>query len=185
MSERGKGCGRGCLIAAAVFAAIVLVCSGVLALLGYSIWKNPEVQRAVGITRAAFELSQEAMAAPGTAELRAAGCRQALVFTPELQKRFLATVEPDADAAFDDDFLPLVVCRMPNDGTEIPSCEQLVSAYVDALEEPPPEIAVTVDVLSEGTRCEGVYGTFLREFEPEMRGTFGRFSSPEPPPTAP
>lgn len=187
MSERRGGWGKGCSIAIAIFAGVVLVCGGVLTWAGYSVWNDPNVQRGVAIAGAAMDMAQEAMQQPGAAELRAAGCGQAMVLTPELRRRFLATVAPDG--GYDTPELTLVLCVVPRGAADAPSCEDAVRAYATVHSPPPAEVAASVSVQGEeAVRCEGIYGSdgaFLREIDPELRATFGRMATPSAPPPSP
>lgn len=154
---------KGCGIAAAVVAGILLVCGGVVTLLGWSIWQNPNVQRGVAIAGAAMEMTQEAMNAPGAAELRRSGCAQAMVYTPEIIERFTHTIRPDGGASRLPEF-PMVICAVRRDSTL--TCEDVARAYAAAVSPPPAEMGVTMQV--QGQRqpgCQGVYGPdggFLR-----------------------
>jgi hypothetical protein len=177
VSEGRGGWGKGCLIAIAVALGVVLICGGFVTWAGYSAWKSPGVQRAVAIGGAMMEMTQEAMRAPGTTEMRAAGCTQAMAFTPELMQRFITAVAPDAGVEAPQ--MPLAICAMQRNATAVPTCEAMASAYAGA--QSAPEIAVRVTVQGEQVaRCEGVYdpaGTFLREMDPEMTRTFGQMGT--------
>lgn len=179
VSEGKSGWGKGCLIAAAVVGAITLVCGGLVTWLGYAVWTNPNVQRGVAIAGAAMDLTREAMTAPGTVEMRQAGCTQAMAFTPELMRRFLDAVVPDAGAEEDRaPTMPLIMCAMQRGAVTAPSCEETVRAYAGAVSPAPSEIAARVGVQGERVaRCEGIYssdGTYLREMDESMRRSFGQ-----------
>lgn len=180
VSEGRGGWGKGCLIALAVVVGLALVCGGVVTWAGYSVWQSPTVQRGVAIAGAAMEMTQDAVREPGAAEMRAAGCTQAMVLTPALRRRFLGAVAPDA--GLDTPELPLLLCVVHRGAEAVPSCEDAVRAYAGAHTPPPAEIAATVSVQGEPTmRCEGVYGpdgAFVRAMDPEMSRTFGRIATP-------
>lgn len=179
VSEGRASWSKGCLIAIAVALGLVLVCGGIVTWAGYSVWKNPQVQRAVAIGGAAMELTQESMHAPGTTEMRAVGCTQAMGFTPELMQRFIGAIAPDAGV--EAPAIPLAICAMQRGATLVPSCEDAVRAYAGAQSPAQTEIAARVTVQGEQVaRCEGVYtpdGTFLREMDAEMARTFGRMGT--------
>src|SRR5690606_30078941 len=102
---------------------------------------------------AMVELTQEAMRAPGTTEMRAAGCTQAMAFTPELMQRFVAAIAPDAGV--EAPAMPLAVCAMQRGAASAPSCEEAARAYTGAQAAPPSELAVRVTVQGEQVaRCE-------------------------------
>lgn len=177
VSESGSGPRKGCLIAAIVAGVLLLGCGGVFALIGWAVWNNPDVQRGVAIAGAAMDMTREALLAPGTAEMRRAGCTQAMALTPELMRRFLASV---ADAGVDGRVpeLPMIFCAMRHDATSVPSCEEVVRAYASGVSPPPAEVAVSVGVQREREpRCEGIYagdGTYVRPVDEGLRGTFGQ-----------
>lgn len=179
VSESGsRGGGRkGCLIAAIVAGVLLLGCGGVFALLGWAVWTNPDVQRGVAIAGAAMDMTREALTAPGTAEMRRAGCTQAMALTPELMRRFLESV---VDAGVDEQVpeVPMIFCAMQQGATSVPSCEEVVRAYASGVSPAPAEVAVRVGVQREREpRCDGIYsvdGAYVRPVDDGMRRTFGQ-----------
>lgn len=179
--QKSDGRRRGCVIAAAVAAAVMLVCGCVVTLIGWSIWESPTVQRGVQIAGAAMEMTQEAMRAPGAAELRQAGCLQALVYTPDIIRRFGDTIRPDGGIGnVPED--PLVVCAVRRESPM--TCEEVARAYGAAVQPTPSQIGVTVQ--RQGQRepvCQAVYGpdgTFLREAGRDQQriGNMGQTTQP-------
>lgn len=185
---------RGCLIAAGVGGALALVCGGVVTYAGWALWQSPAVQRGVSLVGAAMDLSREAMTAPGTREMRAAGCHQAMAFTPELMQRFLSLVAPDGGLPSEAQREPLpevptLLCTMARGAPEVPSCESVARAYASGAAEGPREAAVRVSVQGEASaRCEGLFGASgerVGDLDARAQRTFGRFGAPvlEPPPS--
>ncbi len=176
MSESRSGLGKGCVIAVVVVGMIAIVCGGLVTWAGYAVWTNPNVQRGVAIAGAAMDMTREALTAPGTVEMRQAGCAQAMAFTPELMARFLGTVvDGGAEQA---PGMPLVMCAMQRGAVTAPTCEEVVRAYAGAVSPAPPEVAARVAVQGERTpRCEGVYGadgSYRRDMDEGMRRSFGQ-----------
>ena len=185
MAEKQKsGWGKGCGIAAAVALVVLLICGGIVTLLGWSIWQSPSVQRGVRIAGAAMDMTREAMAAPGTAELRQAGCGQAMVYTPEIIERFAHTIRPDGGAGRVPD-MPMVICAVRRGSTM--TCDEVARAYAAAVSPAPAEMGVTLQTQGERqATCQGVYdseGTFLRGAGADQQriGNMGRTQPPPPP----
>ena len=107
------------------------------------------------VTGAAVELTREAMRAPGTAELREAGCDQAMVYTPERFRRFFEAANPDREPP--SLHHPLVVCQL-REGPD-PGSDAVARAYATAVDPRPSAIGVTVQVVGQRQpTCEGLYG---------------------------
>jgi hypothetical protein len=181
--KQSSGWGKGCAIAAVVVGLVVAVCGGAVTLISWSIWQNPNVQRGVEIAGAAMDLTREAMTAPGTAELRRAGCAQAMVYSPELIERFIGVIRPDAGVRRGEvpDY-PLVVCQVRGQSTL--SCETVARTYAEAVTPAPTELGVTIQgQRGRNARCQGVYGpdgTFLRPPDDDQRriGNMGQTGGP-------
>ncbi|MFW5920530.1 MAG: hypothetical protein ACOCUS_01720 [Polyangiales bacterium] len=176
--QRKKGMGKGCVIALVVSGALVLVCGGVATWLGYEVYSNPEVQKVGRAVGEGIEVSQEAMNQPGTDELRAAGCDQAMVMLPEHMKRVMRAVEPDGGTQDDPDFPPMVICQYQYGGGDTLSCEQVATTYGDAITAPPAELGVQVQRQGGGRPiCSGRYGpdgTRLGSLESGSRQAAGK-----------
>lgn len=183
MARESGGWVKGCLIVGGVIVIVGLVCSGIVSWAGWSIWQNPNVQRAYSVGSAAFDMSREAMTGPGTAELRAAGCTQAMAFTPELIGRFASVVAPDGGAG-DLPEVPLVTCIVRHASTTVPSCEEVARVYTAAPGVPFAEVAIQVGIEREQQpRCSGMFGrdgARRRDIDPSVRRTFGQVPPPSP-----
>lgn len=156
---RKKGIGKGCLIAMAVTGVLGLVCGGVVTWLGWKVYTNPDVQRAGRAIGEGFEVGQEAVNAPGAAELREAGCDQAMVMRPEHFERIARAAEPDGGLPEGEAGFPsMVLCQYQYGTDETLSCEQVARAYGDAIASPPAEFGVQVQRQASGRPiCSGVY----------------------------
>lgn len=176
--ERKKGIGRGCIVALVVTGVIGLVCGGIVTWLGWEVYSNPDVQRVGRAIGEGIEVSQEAMNQPGTDELRAAGCDQAMVMLPEHMKRIVRAAEPDGGLEDEPEFPPMVICQYQYGGDETLSCEQVATTYGDALASPPPELGVQVQRQGSGRPiCSGLYapdGTLVGTLEDGERRAAGQ-----------
>jgi hypothetical protein len=149
----------GCVIAVAVFGLFALLVGGRVAWAGWKVWQNPDVQRGVAIAGGAMNLAREAQTAPGTAEVRAAGCTQAMAVTPEALRRFVELTVPDAGAASRIPTHPMVFCALARrDSERAPGCPDVARAYARGASPSPTRIAVQVSVQGEQSpRCQGVF----------------------------
>lgn len=127
MKRESSGWAKGCLIAGGVILIVGLVCGGFATWAGWSFWQSPGVQRAYTIGSAAVGLSAEAMTAPGTAEMRAAGCDSATAVTPELLERFSRMAAGDGGALGHIPEIPVITC-MTHTSANVPTCEDVARA---------------------------------------------------------
>lgn len=112
-----------------------------------------------------------AVAAPGTSELRDAGCEVAMVHSAgaaldvivpllpdrEQQQEFREQLEARAGDV-DLDALPLVFCAAPQFTLSPPGCAELAVVYGDAVEFPAETFAVVVAQQGrQGLVCQGLY----------------------------
>lgn len=150
---------RSCMILLVVMGVIALVCSGVLAVGGVILYRQPAVRQAARALGAVAGITYEAMNAPGTAELRRRGCQQAMIFTPELLERFMTAFQPDAGASSlaDMENMALVVCGLGWTGDV--GCDVAARVYLDTRPGPTENVAVTVTgQMDQRPRCSGLYG---------------------------
>lgn len=153
----------GCRIALAVAGALVVLCGLGMALVGYSIWTSPAVQAGVRAVGPAMEMTRAGIVAPGAQALRDAGCRQALVHSPERMARFVEQLAVDGIEA---PTVPFLVCAVhaspPGAATDAggpPSCDALARTYAQAPGvSAPPEVIVAVFVSGRApAHCAGVF----------------------------
>jgi hypothetical protein len=170
MASNNKGLAVGCWVAMGVTAFVFLGCGGLFLFLGWSVWNNPDVQRVVEISGAALDLANEAQNAPGAAELRAAGCEQAFVITPEMLERLITVIDADAGVQELPDF-PVVSCAVRR--PDRVQCPDLARTYMSAVHPPPAEVAITVQMQGQNQAlCSGVYdasGGLVRELDEHER----------------
>lgn len=150
----------GCLIALYVMlglGAFVLVAGAI------AVWlflRSETGQRLTETVSSGIALTREATTAPGTAELRAAGCSQAMVIPTarmlELFGQELPEADPDADT-FNE--ATVVLCQRATDDAGAPDCADVARIYGDAVPDAPPRFGVVVQGAGRGDAvCEGAYG---------------------------
>jgi hypothetical protein len=121
-----------------------------------------------------FQEIQAAMVAPGTDEMRALGCTEAMVLDMKNFEKFIEAFEQDGELTEErDPFLDatMVFCRKDSIFTpENPECDEVVTAYISAanpMEED--ELAVVVQGRNSQSRyCGAIYsgtGEYLRPLE--------------------
>jgi hypothetical protein len=146
----------GCLIAVLVLAGVVLI--GVV-LAGVGVWRvmqNPDAQKMVKAVGDTAKLAEEARKAPGTGELRKAGCRDALVLDPKKVAEIMKAFE-DAGASRPGGLLS-VMCEVGSKSSA-PECDALAKVYV-AAGHPTTDFRLTIQV--QGTKasvCEEEYAS--------------------------
>jgi hypothetical protein len=125
----------GCLIALGVVVGLLLL----LALIaGLFIWrwvKSEKGQMVIGAVGDATKAARKGFNAPGTAELRAAGCQQAVVIDSadmaSIVKRFIKDGGID-DAELNAQLGKLLIACDVGYGDEAPDCDELARAYLKA-----------------------------------------------------
>ncbi len=171
----------GCMVALYILfgLGLLVVVGGGAAI--YLFLQTEEGQRlAQGVKRGA-EWVAVASQAPGTAELREAGCEAAMVSEagealdiilttvfPEQEKRDEARAQLESEAGQANlDELLLVICTLPRFTTEQPGCDELARTYTNAVDRTPDSFYVMV--MQQGQNepsCQGIYspgGQLLHE----------------------
>lgn len=137
----------GCLIAVLVVAGLVVV-SVVVA--GIGIWRvmeSPEGQKIAKVIGEGSKIAEEARTAPGTAELRKAGCQEAMVLDPERMADLMRELGDAGAAKKDVEGAPRsIVCQVAALG-KAPTCDSLAAVYVGAAH---PGVPFHITVQSQG-----------------------------------
>ena len=121
----------GCLIAVLVFAGVAVI-GLVLGAIGiWRVMQSPEAQKMVKVVGDSAKLMEEARTAPGTAELRKAGCRDAFVLDPKKLAELMKTFE-DAGAGPAPEAGALAVTCEAASKSAAPECDALAKVYVAA-----------------------------------------------------
>jgi hypothetical protein len=126
-----------------------------LGVIGFLVWRNPEGRKFVGVMGDTYRMMQKAQKAPGTKELRALGCQQAMVMDTDdfvqIARRLDAgpTVPPVIGA--------IVVCAAKPWGTP-PSCDDAAKTYLSGAG--PRDRSFVVSVTQSGKSkpvCQALY----------------------------
>jgi hypothetical protein len=158
----------GCLIAILVFVGLVFVGLIFVGYGAYKVYSSPEGQKLAKVVGEGAKLAEEARKAPGTTELRKAGCQEAMVMDPARMAELMA--EFDDGGAKEMGKLEnqkLVICQVGALVSTKPACDTLARTYVDATH-PTEPFHVTVQVQGgHQPVCEKVY-------EPDGKPRSGR-----------
>lgn len=123
----------------------------------YLVLSSPKGRAIVGVMGDAVKISAKAKKAPGTKELRAMGCKDAMVV--DLADFAKMAEYFDAGAAFssgEDGFGEMVVCSVNPWGTP-PSCERVANTYVGAVGTRSKPFIVSVQQTGSKKACTGLY----------------------------
>jgi hypothetical protein len=134
----------------------------------YALVSSPKGRAIVGVMGEAVKISARAQKAPGTAELRAMGCKQAMVMDIDDLGKMMAPLDaappPRQEALFGE----MVVCSAGPFHTP-PSCENVAATYVSAVG--PRQKSFVVSVQRTGKRdCTILYdssGQKVRSLDPQ------------------
>jgi hypothetical protein len=116
----------------ALGALLVLLATGIAI---YAVWTSPTGRGVVGVIGQILSLQSKALKAPGTKELRALGCQQAMVMSFEDMRKIFAVLDAGAAAKEEDPpppFDELVICSVRIMGSA-PTCETVSQTYVSAV----------------------------------------------------
>ena len=160
----------GCLLALYIMLGIgatLLVVTGI----GIFLFARSEQgQKLIKVASEGISLARDAAQAPGTNELRAAGCSQAMVMPTARMIELLGEISPDARKELPETFNvgTLVLCQLDSSGDTGPDCDQVARIYADAAPNAPERFGVMVQPRQGQAKCEGSYGrdgTFLGSLE--------------------
>ena len=148
-----------------VFLVLLLLAIVIVGSCVYCVASNPDVRKMTSLMGESMKMTMAAAKAPGTQELRDAGCEQAMVMD---MRGFWDKVEKigTEDERFETPEKPAeewtkltVICQF----TREPSltCEQAARVYVGAVPDPPEEFGLLVRVVAAPEvreACQGVFG---------------------------
>jgi hypothetical protein len=131
---QGKKGSSGCLLALGITGGVLLLLAGVVGVVAWRVLKSDTAQEIIGFIGDATEVTQRALNAPGTEQLRQQGCEQAMVMDFDDFARM-------ADRHFRrDGGLPLstlkgrmVTCALAVGSAKTPSCDEIAATYVRAV----------------------------------------------------
>ncbi len=159
---------------------IVLVITGIKAAMFFG---GEDGKKMIEGVKETYEIAMEAQKAPGTEELRAAGCDTASVMNlGEMLgavSNFVGEEDREEIEAIDSDEMTMIVCQV-NFGDKAPlECDAIARVYGAAVPDAPPELMVQSQKAGRiKDHCVGVYapdGTFLRAMDAQT------FEPPEEP----
>jgi hypothetical protein len=153
-----KGVPTGCLVAIVAVLLFFGTIAAAVFFIGYKVSQDKDVQNVFGAIGDATKIMAEAQAAPGTAELRALGCEQAMALDPvklmKIADRF--TDAGTAPPATPSDVHMMVMCQVGAFGTP-PACDDAARAYVRGAS-PSGKFMVSVQQgSSKNKQCTGIY----------------------------
>jgi hypothetical protein len=154
--EPEKKKGKGCLIAAIIVGALMVPCVGGLIYGTYTLSQNEDLQKVGKFFGKTIEIAQKAQNGPGAAELRAAGCQQAMIMSSADFKEMISIVDKDPKKLDEIDF-DLVQCQLGFKGGAV-DCEQVAQIYIKAAPNPSPRFMAQVTAAGESKpRCAALY----------------------------
>lgn len=168
---------KGCLIALAVVGGLMAILAILVSVAAYRFSRDPEVRKVFAVVKEGVSASISGMNAPGTEQLREAGCKQAMVFDTRKMVELVEELEPSTDDAPDAaSMAPTIICQVGSKSAL--DCPTVVQVYVSAVPDAPEELIVQVQensFMKQGQRCGGLYGrdgTLLQEFAEEEEVPF-------------
>ena len=156
-----KGMSTGCIVAIVVVLLFFGSIAAIVLVVGYKVSQDKDVQNVLGAIGDAATIMAEAQTAPGTNELRALGCEQAMAIDPakmmKIADRFAdaGTTPPSATPP---DVDRIVMCQVGAFGSA-PTCDDAAKAYVRGAS-PRGKFVLTVQKGSSNNKqCSGVYSS--------------------------
>jgi hypothetical protein len=148
---------NGCLIAALIVGGILLVGVIVVAVGIYMVATSPAGMKAMSAVGDGIEVTKEAMNAPGTPELRALGCQQAMVMDLEKIQGIVQKYSDDAAPAkpATSKYRLQVSCQA-GAGTA-PSCADVADTYRKAVGKPAGKFVAIVQRSRNRRDCSKLY----------------------------
>jgi hypothetical protein len=134
----------------------------------YRLSQNPDFQKVTKAVGGGIQLMQKAQNAPGTAELRDAGCQQAIVLEAKDLKEFIEAVDPEALKKGGQQGIDfhLVQCNVGLTGDALP-CEEVATVYAGAVKNAPEQFMIqSLKAGDSKPTCQGIYtnkGKLVRE----------------------
>jgi hypothetical protein len=154
---------------------VLMVIMILLVVMAVSFYRNCDnCKKFSSLAMDGFQEIQAAMVAPGTDEMRALGCTEAMALDMKKFEAFIDAFENDGESAEKKDPLlktTMVFCKKDSALTpEGPECDDLVAAYISGAQpSEEDELAVVVQGQNSQSRyCGAVYsgtGEYLRELE--------------------
>ena len=143
-------------------------------------------QKVIRTVREGISVVREASTAPGTKELRAAGCEVAMVMAFSRITEVLKEIAPEVAEQATLEQMPgngtLIMCQLRSSTVDAPDCARVARTYGSAVRDAAPRFGV---ILQESgarePRCQGIYARDGRFIEPLERNKPRRESPNEIP----
>lgn len=156
-----KGMSTGCIIAIVMVLVFFGSIAGIVLYFVYAVSQNKDVQNIMGAIGDAAKLAAEAQNAPGTKELRAAGCQEAMALDTEKMKKLISSfvdagpgAAPEMPGELDTE--KMVVCKASPIGST-PKCDDLAKTYAGAAHLKG-QFMLSVQQ-NNATTCTGIYSS--------------------------
>jgi hypothetical protein len=152
--------------------ALVLVGGGISAWL---FLRSETGQKVMRVASEGITLARQATTAPGTKELRAAGCSQAMILPMKRLQELVGQISPEArnelPGAGSVGSDTLILCQITMVDGNGPDCAQIARVYAGAVPSAPERFAVIVQGGGRGKpKCQGLHardGSLLTPLENE------------------
>lgn len=155
----------------------------VVAIAGYAFFTSKEGKQIAGVMGEAMKMSKKAQNAPGTKELRAKGCVQAMVMNLDDFANMAETLDAATPKGQDPGFGEMVICSVNPWGTPLP-CDDIARSYVATVgPRPKPFFALSQQAGKSKPMCHVLYdaeGTRVRDFTDDPTGGPAPLPIPEP-----
>jgi hypothetical protein len=161
----------GCLTAFLIVSGFFIVVGLVVGFLIYRYFTVGEGKKVVAAVGSGVELTKESMNAPGTAELRASGCEQAMAMDVEKMGKIVEGLAADGGKPLKGDIKTVVTCQVPLGKTM--SCENVAATYAKAAN-PTAYFSVTVSRRGNNRLCYKSFdsdGTFISDLDARGSGS--------------
>jgi hypothetical protein len=143
------------IVLAVIGGGFVLVVLGI-AVAAYAVWSNPEGRKFVGMLGESMKVMQKAQKAPGTKELRALGCGQAMALDLEDLERITRYID-SGGVPMPSVIGRMVVCAAQPWDTP-PSCDAVVGKYLGVVGKLDRPVLVSVTQSGKGKPlCQTIY----------------------------
>jgi hypothetical protein len=157
------------IVLAVIGGGFVLVLLG-LAVAAYAVWSNPEGRKFVGMLGESMKVMQKAQKAPGTKELRAIGCGQAMALDMEDLERITKYID-SGGVSMPSVIGRMVVCAAQPWDTP-PTCDAVVSKYLSVVGKVDRSVLVSVTQSGKSKPvCQAIYdgtGTKLQDSDSDL-----------------
>ena len=146
----------GCLVALAIVGGIVALIGLAVGVVAYRFATSPDGKKIVSAVASGATLIAKAQNAPGTAELRARGCKPVMVIDAADVEAIAEAFGDGGTPSVSDDERVHVQC-VPARGVAAPTCNDVAATYVAAVGRAAGPFAVTVGASGSAPMCTGRY----------------------------